>query len=83
MSQRPFLYNYSNNLKDLRIQYNLTQSELADLCHLSRNTICSYERFEYVPSLPIALLIVNVFKTLSNGKINSVNDIWRFEYVLD
>lgn len=38
-----------NNLKYRRTAFGYTQSDLAYICGVSRNTICSLERNEYLP----------------------------------
>ena len=48
-------------MKELRIQYGLTQQELADLVGVSRQTIMQLERNRYNPSMLLAYSIAKVF----------------------
>lgn len=50
-----------NRVKELRIERNWTQQELADRVGVSRQSINSIERERYVPSLPLALTFARVF----------------------
>ena len=47
----------SNHLSDLRKDKNMTQSDLANLIGVSRNTISSIETGKYSPTAKLALLI--------------------------
>lgn len=51
----------NNNLKDIRILYGLTQSELAARCGTTQNTISSIENNIYRPSIGLALKIAKEF----------------------
>lgn len=54
-----------SKLKEIREASNMTQQELGDRVHVSRQTIISLERGSYNPSLELAFKIANVFsKTL-------------------
>lgn len=46
-----------NNLKKFREEQNLSQQALADMVCVSRNTISSIERGEFVPTAKLALLL--------------------------
>lgn len=46
-----------NYIRKFRYQQNLTQSDLANMCGVARNTITSIERYEYFPSIKLAILI--------------------------
>ncbi|MBO6263862.1 MAG: helix-turn-helix transcriptional regulator [Clostridia bacterium] len=46
-----------NNLAEIRKQKNLSQSELAKLVGVSRNTISSIETGQYQPTAKLALLL--------------------------
>jgi putative transcriptional regulator len=50
-----------NKIKELRIERDWTQQELADRVGVSRQSINSIERERYVPSLPLALTFARVF----------------------
>lgn len=49
-------------LRQLRDREGITQERLAKRVHTSRQTICSLEKGDYVPSLKLALLIAKEFK---------------------
>ena len=51
-----------NRIRDLRAAKGWTQQELADAVGVSRQSINSIERNRYVPSLPLALTFVRVFR---------------------
>ncbi|BCV22530.1 MULTISPECIES: helix-turn-helix transcriptional regulator [Neomoorella] len=50
-----------NRVKDLRLQRQLTQEELARLVGVSRQTIISIENGRYNPSLMLAYRIAKIF----------------------
>ena len=50
-----------NNLKQLRAEKKLSQSELAEKAHVSRNTISSIETGEFVPSAKLAAILCIAF----------------------
>ena len=50
-----------NCLKQLRRQAGLTQDKFAKKVGTSRQTICSMEKGDYIPSLRLALLIAKQF----------------------
>ncbi|TRM11719.1 helix-turn-helix transcriptional regulator [Lentibacillus cibarius] len=52
-----------NKLKELRKEYDYSQDGLAEKLGVSRQTINSIEKGKYNPSLPLALLIAQIFKT--------------------
>lgn len=52
-----------NNVQDLRTTKGLTQEELAVRVQVSRQTIISIEKGNYVPSVLLALKIAGVFRT--------------------
>ncbi|AOM84352.1 helix-turn-helix transcriptional regulator [Salisediminibacterium beveridgei] len=51
-----------NNIKVYRLQYNMTQKELADQVHVSSRTIISLEKGKYKPSLMLAYRIACFFE---------------------
>ncbi len=46
-----------NNIKDVRLDLNITQADLAETVGVSRNTIVSIENGRYTPNAKLALLI--------------------------
>lgn len=59
-----------NRVKELRLESNLSQAELAERLGVSRQTINAIETEKYDPSLPLALKIGKLFK-------RPVEDIFR------
>lgn len=53
--------NVINHVKQFRNNVNLTQTELAKAVKVSRQSIISIEKGQYVPSLPLALKIAKHF----------------------
>lgn len=51
----------NNNIKEFRININVTQEELGKAVDVSRQSIISIERGHYIPSLPLALKFANYF----------------------
>lgn len=53
-----------NNIRKLRFNAGeMTQQELADQVHVSRQTIVAIEKGNYSPSLELAFRFAHVFKT--------------------
>lgn len=53
-----------NNIRRLRFNAGeMTQQELADLVHVSRQTIVAIEKGNYSPSLELAFRFAHIFKT--------------------
>ena len=52
-----------NRLAALRAERGLSQSELAGLLGVSRQTVISIEKGKYDPSLPVAFRIAEAFDT--------------------
>ncbi len=50
-------------LKELRNASGLTQTQLADLVHVSARTIISIEKDQYNPSLMLAYRLARIFDT--------------------
>ncbi|MEO8431128.1 MAG: helix-turn-helix transcriptional regulator [Acidobacteriota bacterium] len=50
-----------NRVKDLRLERDWTQQQLADAAGVSRQSINSIERDRYVPSLELALIFARLF----------------------
>lgn len=69
-----------NRVKELRVERDWTQQQLADAVGVSRQSINSIERNRYVPSLSLALTFARVFAcstdaifTLANDEIGAPN----------
>ncbi len=52
-----------NTLKDLRKEHGYSQDGLAEILGVSRQTVISIEKGKYNPSLPLALIISQIFNT--------------------
>lgn len=52
-----------NRLKELRTEKNINQTDMADLCGVSRQTIHSIEVDKYTPSVELALKIALILGT--------------------
>ena len=50
-----------NDVRDLRLSAGLSQRELAEALHVSRQTVNSIETGRYDPSLPLAIAIARHF----------------------
>ncbi len=53
----------NNHIQEYRQEKNLTQEALAELAGVSRQTIISIEKGNYVPSLELAFSLAEIFKT--------------------
>ena len=62
----------TNRLRDLRKMQKLSQEELADKLGISRQSIIALEHGKYMPSLPLAVSMCNVFDS-------AFEDIFEFE----
>jgi len=61
-----------NNIRVERAIKRMTQQQLAELVHVSRQTINAIEQGKYVPSTVLALKIASVFE-------KKVDDIFQLE----
>jgi putative transcriptional regulator len=52
-----------NVVRERRVERGLSQAQLAEAMHVSRQTINSVETGRYVPSLPLALALARYFET--------------------
>lgn len=57
---------------EYRVKHGLTQGQMADLCGLTRATICSLESDRY--SRPNFMTLHKVFNVLNNDKEEKEND---------
>ncbi|AMA63708.1 helix-turn-helix transcriptional regulator [Kurthia gibsonii] len=51
-----------NHVRDLRMQYDLSQDALAEKVGVSRQTIISLEKGKYNPSIILAFKLARVFR---------------------
>lgn len=59
-------------IKEYRVKFNMSQSELAELTDVRRETIVRLERGQYNPSLKLAMDIAEIFGT-------TVEELFSFE----
>lgn len=52
-----------NNLVEYRKKFGYSQEKLADQLDVSRQTIISIEKGKYNPSLPLAMMMAEIFRT--------------------
>lgn len=52
-----------NNLPDFRKKFGYSQDKLAEKLGVSRQTIISIEKRRYNPSLPLAMILAELFQT--------------------
>ena len=51
-----------NQVKEIRLEFELTQEDLAKKAGVSRQSIISIEQGRYIPSLPLALKFAKLFQ---------------------
>ena len=57
-------YSIRNNVRKLRFEHDeMTQQQLAEKVHVTRQTIVAIEKNKYSPSLELAFKIAQVFET--------------------
>ena len=61
-----------NKVEELRKQNQLTQEQLAEKLHVSRQTIHSIESQKYLPSITLAFKIARLFNL-------SIEDIFEYD----
>lgn len=69
---------FGDTLKELRIQKNLSQKQLADILHLHKSTICHLEANNRKASWDVMLSIANFFHTSTDyllGKSDRTLDV--------
>ncbi|WP_018665421.1 helix-turn-helix transcriptional regulator [Heyndrickxia acidiproducens] len=52
-----------NKVPEFRKKYGFSQEKIAEKLGVSRQTIISIEKGKYNPSLPLAMMIANIFET--------------------
>lgn len=57
----PGKFRIVNRVKELRLEREWTQEQLAEAAGVSRQSIISIERNRYVPSLELALIFARIF----------------------
>ena len=51
-----------NQIKEIRLDHNITQEQLAEVVGVSRQTIIAIEKGNYTPSLLLAMQLAKYFK---------------------
>ena len=59
-----------NNIKALRNEYKLTQSELAQKLGVTKSTVSAYENDARLPSYDVLIRLSQVFRTSTDSIIN-------------
>lgn len=62
---------FHTRIKEYRARYNMSQSDLANLVRVRRETIGNLEKGKYNPSLKLAMDIARIFET-------TVEDLFQF-----
>ncbi|MFD1386329.1 helix-turn-helix transcriptional regulator [Oceanobacillus oncorhynchi subsp. oncorhynchi] len=52
-----------NNMVEFRRKFDYSQEKLAELLGVSRQTVISIEKGKYNPSLPLAMIVAELFQT--------------------
>jgi len=65
-----------NKLRDLRKKHDLSQEELADKLGISRQSVIALEHGKYMPSLPLAVSMCNLFDS-------AFEDVFEFEHQIN
>ena len=63
---------FKTKIKEFRLKYNLSQTELAERVGVRRETIGHLENGRYNPSLKLAMDIARIFRT-------TVEELFEFE----
>lgn len=53
----------NNNVSDFRKELHYSQDKLAEKLSVSRQTVISIEKGRYNPSLPLAMIMAEIFET--------------------
>ena len=64
--------NLKNRLKEIRVERNLTQEDLANACEVTRQTILAIEKGKFGPTVTLALVLARVLDV-------SVEDLFWLE----
>lgn len=62
----------NNRIRELRLQFNMTQEQLAEFVGVSRQSIIAIENQRYNPSLELAYKISKVFR-------KSIEEVFIFD----
>ena len=57
----------TNKVREFRTEAGMTQAEMAKRVGVSRQSIISIEKSQYIPSLPLALKIARLFNTSTDA----------------
>ncbi|WP_084347353.1 helix-turn-helix domain-containing protein [Heyndrickxia sporothermodurans] len=68
-------------LKYIRKSHNLTQTELANKLHLTKNQISTYENNTVPPSIDVLISYCRFFKISADSILNINNNASEIEYI--
>ena len=68
-----FMSRLASSIKALRKQQHMTQDELAELLHVTRQTVSNYENGKSEPDIETLVRIAEIFETDVNSLVNSPN----------
>lgn len=71
---------FGDKLKELRIQYNLTQNELAKILNVSKTTICQWETHKQEASLEDIINIAKYFDETADYLLGLEDDFGIINY---
>lgn len=75
MSNEQISTNLGENIKEMRLRKNMTQSQLANKLGVSKQVISAYEKGKRMPSYDILFKLANIFSTTINDLILGTMDI--------
>ena len=64
----------NNQIKRYRSERHMTQQDLAKLSGVSRQSIISIEQGRYIPSLPLALKLAQIFECATDDLFQLMED---------
>lgn len=64
----------TSQVKQYRLERQMTQQDLAKLAHVSRQSIISIEQGRYIPSLPLALKLAQIFECATDDLFQLMED---------
>lgn len=71
----------NNYIAKFRKSYNLTQSQLSDMCGCARETIANLEKGRYNPSLALSFRILAAFNSADDNKMGyQLEDVFPNPY---
>ena len=71
---------FTDRLKELRIEKNLTQKQLADMLMLSKNSICEYEKGRSEPNIDTLVKLSDIFDCSIDYLVGKSDDFYLTQY---